>query len=260
MPSMLDHESNRIVKMLVLGDSGNGKTGAVASLLDAGLKIRALDFDNGLSVIKGYVKDKTKLKNMHYITLKDEMTLQAARIGIKKAAAFQRAMDALDGKKDMWGEDFGPLTSWGEDVVLLVDSLSMMGRSSLQMVMQANAKGFAAPEIQHYGTAMENLEKFLDIVTSNAVKCHVLINTHTTSIEGTAKLFPEALGSKLPPKVGKFFDNMISLSVSGSTRTFKTDKDGLLALKTATKLNPTYPIETGLADIFKALTGKKELV
>lgn len=266
MPSMADHESFSIVKMLVAADSGSGKSGALASLIDAGLKVRVLDADNGLSVVKGYVKDKEKLRtNMHFVKLVDDLSLVASRVGVKKAHAFQEAMDALDGGekgKKLWGEDFGAVTTWGPDVVLVVDSLSMLGRASLQMVLQLNGKGHAQPEIQHYGTAMENIERLIGILTSPAVGCHVIFNTHLTNVDGTAKLYPEALGSKLSPKIGRYFDTMVTLSVTPGTleRKFKTSKDGLFACKTSTKLAEEYPIASGLADMFKAITGKSQLV
>lgn len=259
MPSMIDHISNSVVKVICAADSGAGKTGALASLIDAGLNVRVLDFDNGLSVLRGFVKDKGKLANVHYVDqLTDELKLVAGRIGIVKAPAFQRAMDALDkGGKDYWGADIPPLLEWTPRDVLVIDSYSMAGRTCLQMVMQANAKGMSHPEIQHYGTAMENLEKWVGILSSSVVKCHVILNTHITNVEGTAKLYPEALGSKLGPKLGRYFDNMVSISVSAGKRVFRTDKDGLLALKTAVPLPETLPIETGWKDIFEKLTGKK---
>jgi hypothetical protein len=263
MPSMADHESNAIVKALLLGNSGAGKTGALVSLIDAGLKVRVLDFDNGVSVL-GRAKNKDFLRdNVHYVTLRDKMKLQASKIGIQKADAFQRAMDALDGGSKgaaLWGKDFGPVTDWGSDCVLVVDTLALAGKASLQMVMQLNGKGFSQPELQHYGTAMDNIEKLLDIITSDAVGCHVIVNTHTATAEGSPIPVPEALGSKLGPKVGKFFDNMLSVSLTSGARTIKTVKDGLIVCKTAKPLKETYPLETGLADIFRDLTGKKELV
>jgi hypothetical protein len=261
---MADHESNSVAKILMLGNSGSGKTGAVACLIDAGLRVRALDFDNGLSVLKGYVKKKDLLaSNVHYVTLRDTMKLTGSRIGIQKGDAFQRAMDALDGGKkaaDLWGEDFGPVTEWGPDCVLLLDTLALAGKASLNMVLQMNAKGFSQPELQHYGVAMDNVEKLLDILTSSAVKCHVIVNTHTAAAEGNPIPMPEALGSKLGPKVGKFFDNMLSISLTAGQRTIKTKKDGLIALKSAVPLDETYPIDTGLVSIFKKITGKQELV
>jgi hypothetical protein len=262
MANMLQHESNNIVKLLLLGDSGAGKTGALASLVDAGMNIRVLDFDNGLSVLKGYVRDKTKLANVHYQTLRDDFQLLGARMGIKRASAFQQAMELLEKGGDKWGESgkhIPPLVAWTPRDVLVIDSLSLMGKSSLMMVMQANGAAMKAPEIQHYGTAMDNIEKFLDLITSSSVPCHVIVNTHTSSPDGSTKIYPEALGSKLGPKVPKPFDTMLSLSIKSGERVFNTEKDGLLALKSAKKLAPTYPISTGLLDIFKALTGKTNL-
>lgn len=266
MPSMTDHEANHLVKILIAGDSGGGKSGALASLVDAGLNVRVFDFDNGLSVLRGFVKNKALLANVHYRTFKDDLKLMSARIGISKAHAFQEAMDLMDKGGELWGkgitpEQIGPITSWTPRDVLVLDTLTSAGRASLQMVMQANAAGFKSPEIQHYGTAMENIEKLIGIITSPAVGCHVIVNTHIMNIEGTSKLYPDALGSKLGPKLGRYFDNMITLSVNSSAeRSFKTVKDGLFACKTASKIADTYPISTGLHDIFLALTGKKNIM
>lgn len=259
MPSMLEHESNSIVKVMLAADSGSGKTGALASLIDAGLNVRVLDFDNGLSVLKGYVKDKAKLKNVYFVDkLTDELKLVAGRIGINKAPAFQRAMDALDkGGKEFWGADIPPVSQWTPRDVLVIDSLTMAGRCSLQMVMQANAAGFKHPEIQHYGTAMDNVEKWIMMLMSNATPCHVIVNTHITNVEGDARLYPDALGSKLPPKIGKHVDNLLGLRVKAGKRVFLTQQDGLLALKSAVPLPEQVPIETGWKDIFERLTGKK---
>jgi hypothetical protein len=61
--------------------------------------------------------------------------------------------------------------------------------------MQVNAAGFKNPEIQHYGIAMENIEKMLQLITADLIPCNVIVNTHVTSIEGDPRLYPEALGS-----------------------------------------------------------------
>lgn len=258
MPSLTEHESNTVVKALCVGDSGAGKSGALASLVDAGYNLRILDWDNGLGVLRGYVKNKTNLSNVHYITLRDRLALMGARMGIKKADSFQRAMNALDeGGAKHWGEagaHIPPVWEWTPKDVLVVDTLASAGKSSLQMVMFANGHIMKPPEIQHYGTAMGNIEQLLDFITSDSINCHVICNTHIAPIaEGSLKVYPEAIGSKLGPKIAKPFDNMVSLSILGKTRSFHTDKDGLLALKTSKPLKPTYPIETGWKDIFTDL-------
>ena len=52
MPSLSAHQSNDYVKLLLCGDSGSGKSGALASLVGAGYKLRILDMDNGLDSLK----------------------------------------------------------------------------------------------------------------------------------------------------------------------------------------------------------------
>jgi hypothetical protein len=260
MSTLDQHESATVVKALCVGDSGAGKTGALASLVDAGYNLRILDFDGGLSVLRGFVKRKENLRNVQYITLRDKFALMGAKMGIKKADAFQRGMSALDeGGAKHWGEsgaDVPPIWNWTPADILVLDTLATAGKSSLSMVLQANGQIMKAPEIQHYGTAMDNIEKLLDYLTSDAIGCHVIVNTHVSPpAEGSLKLYPEALGTKLGPKVAKPFDNMVSISVQGKNRLFKTKVDGLMALKTAKPLNDTYPIETGWSDIFKALLG-----
>lgn len=258
MSSLEEHESARVVKALCVGDSGAGKSGALASLVDAGYNLRVLDFDNGVGVLRGYIKDKAKLKNVHYITLRDRLKLMGDRMGLAKANSFQRGMAALEeGGAKHWGEagaHIPPIHQWTEQDIFCLDTLATAGRSSLQMVMFANGAIMKQPEIQHYGTAMDNLEKLLDYLTSDEIKCHVIVNTHIApAAEGSLKMYPEALGSKLGPKVAKPFDNLISLSITGASRTFKTKKDGLLALKTSRPIKDQYPIERGWIDIFKDL-------
>jgi hypothetical protein len=254
---MADHESFRIVKLLCASDTGGGKTGALACLVDAGLTLRILDFDNGCGTIRNFVKDKSLLAtHVFYETLRDELMLSGGKFIIRHANSFGRAMEILDNGKEGWGPPLKELTPTD---VLVVDSFSMMGRSCLNMVMQINGASAKHPEIQHYGTAMENLEKFLGQVTSAAVNCNVIINTHLMREEGSPKLCPEALGSKLGPKVGRYFDNFFSISMTGLNRTIKTSSDGLLALKSAKALAAEYPISDGYARIFRELTGVADL-
>jgi hypothetical protein len=261
MGSMIDHPSFSTMKALCASDSGMGKTGSLACLVDAGFNLRILDYDQGLSVLKGYVKDRAKLANVHYVDgLKEDFGLTAGRLGVKKAHAFQRGMDALDkGGEEYWGKagaHIGPLATWSPCDILVLDTLSSIGRSALWLVMQLNAAGFKQPEIQHYGTAMENVERMVQMVTSELAPCHVIVNTHVTSVEGDSRLYPEALGSKLPPKIGRYFDNVVAINLTQGQRVFQTKKAGLLPLKSAVPLPETLPIGDGWIKIMETLTGK----
>lgn len=256
MPSLAEHPSADVVKMLIVGDSGVGKTGGLASLVDAGYKLRILDFENGLDPLAGHVKDRSKLSNVDYHTLKDSFKISANSMMIDKAPAFQQAMKLLN---DWPG--LGPVKDWSKEDVLVIDALSSMGRASLNMVLQANNHLAKNPEIQHWGTAMDNIEKVLGNITNPVlVPCHLIVLTHVTNQEkegeGIVKSYPEALGTKLNPKVGRYFNNMISLSLSAGEKSYKTKKDGLLACKTSRPLDDKYKLEDGLAKIFAGLTSK----
>ena len=45
MPNFKDHPRDQRVKALICGDPGSGKTGALATLINADYKIAVLDFD-----------------------------------------------------------------------------------------------------------------------------------------------------------------------------------------------------------------------
>lgn len=250
MPSLADHPSTKVVKLLLVGDSGTGKTGSLASLVDAGYKLRILDFEDGLAPLIGHVKDKSKLANVDYVTLKDQFQILGSTVSVKRAPAFQEAMKHLNS----WG-DHGPVSAWGEDTVLVIDALSSMGRSSLNMVLAANNQLTKPPEIQHWGAAMDNIEKLLGNITNpQLVPCHLVVITHITyqerEGEGLVKAHPEALGTKLNPKVGRYFNNLISLSITGGKRSLKTQRDGMMACKTSKPIKDKYEIESGMAEIF----------
>lgn len=266
MPALADHPSTTKANILIASDSGTGKTGGLASLANAGHHLRILDFDNGVSVLRGYLRPEA-ISNVHYVPLFDTFDLKGKKVGVAKATAFKDGMEILEtGKQgsgkdafDPWGDDPGPLETWPAEDTLVVDTFSSMGRSALALVMALEAKGFSNPEIQHYGIAMDNLEKFIGMITSDAVKCNVIVNTHIqTSKEGGAgKLYPEALGDKLAPKIGRYFDNMITISISGGKKVYKTQRDGMFACKTAIPMDAEYPLEGGLLKIFEKLTKGK---
>jgi AAA domain len=267
MSNLLDHPAHKstdkrgIFKGLVVGDSGSGKTGALASLVDAGYKLRILDFDAGLDPLVGYVKKKEHLANVDYETLRDEFKMMGSYLAVSKAPAYQRGMKLL---QDWNGS--GPVQQWDADTILVIDTLGRMARASFNMVLQANAivqpsGNRGGPEQSHYGTAMENVERTISLLMNpEVVPCHVLVNAHWAYQEdgsGIMRPFPETIGSKLNPKVARDFNNLFSVSISAGKRSIKVKKDGIIACKASRKLSKEqYDIETGLAEIFLEVVGK----
>ncbi len=69
-----DHPSISTVKLLNLGNSKTGKTGALCSLVEAGYRLWLLDYDNGIDIIQNIFQDKPDLrKRVRYRTLTDSI-------------------------------------------------------------------------------------------------------------------------------------------------------------------------------------------
>ena len=73
MPSLANHQSNQFTKLLLIGDAKSGKTGSLVSLVKAGYKLRILDFDNLLDILKFKVMEECpdKLDNVEFVTVRD---------------------------------------------------------------------------------------------------------------------------------------------------------------------------------------------
>ena len=266
MPDLLSHPAHAsadkrgVFKGLVVGDSGAGKTGMLASLVDAGYHLRILDFDAGLDPLVGYVKKKGLLGNVEYETLRDEFKMVGSYLAIKKAPAYQRGLALL---QDWNGA--GPVQTWDPDTILVIDTLGRMARASFNMVLQANAivspsGSRGGPEQSHYGTAMENVERTISMLTNpDIVPCHVLVNAHWSFQEdgsGILRPYPETIGNKLNPKIARDFSNLFSVSITAGQRSIKVKKDGVIACKASRNLRKEqYPIDTGMADIFLEVVG-----
>src|SRR6185312_12516236 len=72
MPTLADHPSSSVIKLLNIGESKTGKTGALASLVKAGYTLHILDYDNGLDILQTALRgDNAALARVHFATLRD---------------------------------------------------------------------------------------------------------------------------------------------------------------------------------------------
>src|SRR5271170_4985099 len=169
MASIINHQSNTTTKALLLGDSGAGKTGSLASLADAGYNLRILDLDNGLDVLKNVLLDpksqykKESASRVHFETLTDPMKNQGGKLIPKAATVWQRAIKLLDN----WTTDsdkFGPISTWTSQEVLVIDSLTLLCNAALNFVLSMNARlGQQAHQSDWY-TAQQMVESLLQLL------------------------------------------------------------------------------------------------
>jgi hypothetical protein len=114
MPNLASHQSATTTKLLLIGDPGSGKTGALASLASAGYQLRILDFDNGLDVLKNLLSDpktpydKKAINNVTYMTVTDEMKNVAGKLIPSKATAWSQGIQMLQ----HWKEPIRRWSTW----------------------------------------------------------------------------------------------------------------------------------------------------
>lgn len=294
MPPLSYHQSAYSTKALFLGDSGAGKTGALASLAGAGYNIRALDMDSGLDVLTNILKDPSSkygpdaLARVEYVTITDAMKNVNNRLVPRKAEAWQRAIGLLNdwkyeytvdeqGRAEvLWGVaeraaatsagrpihkvDLGPITKWGPQDILVIDSLTMLSNAALNFILAMNARLGQQPHQSDWYNGQQLIEGLLQMLYDEGVRCNVIVISHISYIGeegGPTHGYPSTLGKALPPKVGRYFNTTLMAKSSGKVRKIHTSTVGLVELKNTapTKVQADYPLETGLADYFKAVRG-----
>lgn len=267
MPSLSNHQSNQYTKLLVMGDSKAGKTGALASLVKAGYKLRILDFDNGLDVLKNFVlRDcPENIDNIEYRTLRDEHKANAGGITISGGAkAFVNSYKMLDHWKYKIGDeeiDYGDPSEWGPDVILVIDSLTFMSDAAFDWAEPLVPTGRSGDRDARavYKMAQDAISDMLATITSESFHTNVIVISHVKYIErqdGTTKGYPTSVGSALSPEIPRYFNSVTLFETSaGGKRTLKTISTAMIDLANPKPfdMGKEYPIETGLADFFGIL-------
>ena len=270
MPSLSEYSTQKSIKMLCVGDSGKGKTGALASLAKEGYKLRILDYDNGIGILASLLKGTPALNNIIYESCLDEWQAVGGAVYPKGApTAFSKGLGLLTNWKTK-DVDLGAVSKWGKDTILVIDSLSHMSNAALTFILATNNRSGKQPWQSDWGQAMDMIESVLKILYSDAIKCHVIVNAHIAydvglKLDDSGKIikegkpFPNALGQKLPPKIGQYFNTMLQCDSIGSRRFIRTVPNGDLGVKCEILGVPKeLPIESGLADFFKAAGHKPQ--
>ena len=292
MPNITEHQSSSTTKILLIGDSGTGKTGALASLAAAGFKLRILDLDNGIEILKNYLIDPKSpyvvqnpkvAEGVRYKTLTDPMKNIAGRLIPSRVTVWRQTMESLIHWKEEDGTDLGKITDWDTETILVIDSLSALSEAALNFHLSMNA-GLGNPRTQNearrdVGSAQNLLRQFLQLIKDDSIKCNVILTAHITFVnevgekpggEGSSALgtgYPAAIGRALSPHVPRGFNAMLICKSAGSGSAAKqriyTRSQNVGGMVVSGK-NPAplrvateYPIETGLADYFRDVRGER---
>lgn len=256
MPTLADRVTKQLVKILLVGDSGSGKTTSLISLIQAGYRVRILEFDSGTDALTERMKDvcPEKLSEVDYEYCGDEFKATPAGPQVSRAAAFTTGMQLLT----KWTDDTRPC-DWGPDTILVVDSFSRVGRGAYNWAQRFNPG--LKDNRQYYNLAQEACEKVLSMIMSDSFGTNVIVITHM-QLQDTAngqKLFPTSIGQAFNPRIPSYVNTMVLAQRRGTgtqeKRTLVTAPTALLDLKIPNPklIEKELPMDTGLATIFEKL-------
>ncbi len=250
------------VKVMLLGDSGTGKTSALRTLVEAGLTPLCLFTENSFDVLGD--TDPNKL-HWSYVapTLESLEGLKemSTRIGTMTYESITRAPDNTRFKDSPWmkmlsvimefkcertGQNFGNIATWGTDKVFVVDSLSGLTLASRQNVA-GNRPALAPPD---YGLAQRQIEGLINQLCT-AFRCHFVLIAHAEReldpVMGGQKIMASTIGKALAPTLPRYFTDSILTKRTGPKFEWDT-ADGQAVLKAR-----NVPIAANLAPSFVPL-------
>ncbi len=260
------------IKLILLGDSGSGKTGALLSLIEAGYRLLILDYDgefNSSWLVNSIRRKKNAselLERIHYASLSDPIVVLPNGDVVVKGVpqAFSKGLRLLTNWK-IGDEDLGKSDDWGLETVVVIDSFSFMCRAAFRWATSVNTN---PDERSTYYMAQKKAEGVLQLACSTSFKCHVILTAHMTFLEmqgGLHKALPSTIGKAFSPDVPKYFNSMLevkSKTTGGSTRRIiRVVPDHLVELKNPVPegLPNELPIQDGLATFFQAVRGATSL-
>jgi len=234
-----------------------GKTGALWSLAAAGFNLKIYDADNNSGVLVDALKgDLEALARVEVLNLRDKLELNAKGFASGTPHAWTNFLKALNN----W-PDGGSPQEWGTDTVLVVDTLTSLGKAALFQAQHLESKMGKLPEIQHYHTAGIQINAMLGNLVSDFVTCHVLVLTHVRYVDnelGAMFGLPKAIGEKLSEDVPVYFNTMLTIKQTGKRTLLVTRPTAMVRTKVEAfnSVKPEYVLvddgkgAPGLAEFF----------
>lgn len=268
MSSLADHQSRSVTKLMSIGDPMSGKTGSLVSLVAAGYKLRILDLDNKLDILKQAVLRTCPemIGNVEFRPVRDKRKSSAlGPVIIGKPQAYRTVLNMIDEWKytdEHTGEvtDLGRPDEWGPDCILVIDSLSRWCDSAYdhwEPLVPRGSKGEYDPRAV-YGNAQDGIETSLAHITSDSYRTNLIVIAHVQYLEmpdKSTKGFPQGVGKALSPKIAQYFPSMVLLTNKNNKRVIRTNSSPLIDLANSAPfdMSPEYSLETGMAEIFEVL-------
>jgi hypothetical protein len=264
MTSLAEHQSATTVKLLLFGNSGVGKTGALGTLAAAGYRLFVFDFDNGLDILLDpKVLAPEFRKNVYYKLLQDKPAV-AGNALVPQATAWKAFTSSLSNWKE-GTESMGGFNTWGEKDVIVIDSITLLSDAAFTEALAIGGRLGQRPQIQDYGAAVENIQAVFELLYSSHCKANVVVTSHLAIAAddfsgGANKALASVLGKKLGPKLPRYFNNVVCIEKygigAGIGRRMQTAGTALVDLKVSKPSVVPPTMEPDLAKLFALLKGE----
>ena len=290
MASGTELAEKKKASILAVGYPGAGKTGMIAALLNAGFKVRMIDFEGNTDPIIEFTEPKF-LKNFDAVLIEDEMRMGAQHmepLGIP--TAFNRALGLMNEWKYTDGKgkeiNLGKSREWGSDTVLVVDSMSGLNEACMRRAMKMMNVTSGQPPVTVYNAAVDDATNFIKTVNKKSNAYNVIFLAHLTMIGPDipmssksedqdlkdmklqmalekaelipTRFYPKAVTKGMSTTIHKEFPTMLlverQVKAGKTVRVIRTQSGEEVDTKFPVRdSEKSYPIEDGLATIFEKL-------
>lgn len=267
---------DRLVKAYIVGDSKDGKTSSLESLVLAGYHLHILDMDNKLResyLVQKLSRENPKaLERIDYLAFRDKYKNLPGEgtVAVRPAKAYDNAVKAMD----LWkgsSEEGVRLGTLGGDHVFVLDTLNAFSTAAYNQAQTINPD--SKNSMLWYKLAQQSIDNVISGLWSEDFNCNVLVLSHIKDIDleftvnskgekiATKTMgFPGTIGSALSKEIAKHTNDLYQITLKGygptAKRVISTASTSRMNLGTSIPdLPKELPLETGLADIFKHIRG-----
>lgn len=280
MPFLSLDSPREPARLLLMGNSGAGKTGALLSLAAAGYTLHILDTDRkAADLFRSLTSDPEILSRIDIEQVIERLEArrvpgEGRRARIKgEPKAFERCFEIIDA----WLKE-----GFDKQHIVVLDTFTALSKYAGSVAARINQRD--VPIFQDYPAAFAMLRPFLEMITAfeagslETFQCHVIVNAHLNYYEVKQKtgekitvgrvkvdetqtidtlVYPKSIGQGLSPEIPTFFNAMLYVaqrSTNDAKRVIYTVPEGLVPVKTPVQGLPrTLPVESGLATYFSLL-------
>jgi hypothetical protein len=222
-------------KIILIGDSGTGKTHALRTLIDAGLTPFIIFTEPGMEVL-GDILDKCHWRYVGSVS--PSWTGLEAILKNINILDFEGLTKLRDSNKtqytglfdvvhqcnhfvDQHGQDWGDVMNFGTDKVLCLDSFTGLGDLGRQL-MVGNKPLMAPGEYQ----VVQNSLKFIYEKLVKECHCPIVMTAHIAreqdELTGGTTLMVKTIGKALAPEVPIYWSDVVQTKRTGSKFTWDT--------------------------------------